>query len=231
MAGANQLSVIRWHGERAEAATIALDQLVIAGWTGRDRAAVDHHVKELAAIGVKPPASIPCFYRAGVDRLTTATALQFLGADSSGEVEFVMVSLPDGLWVGLGSDHTDRKVEAYSITVSKQMCAKPLAPQLWRFADVADHWDKLELRAWISERGTRTLYQEGTVAAVRAPADLFHHYTQSDALPPGTAMFGGTFAAIGGVRAAPEFHMQLHDPVRRRTIEHGYRIDTLPADG
>ena len=28
----------------------------------------------------------------------------------------------------LGSDHTDRKVEAYSVTVSKQMCDKPMAP-------------------------------------------------------------------------------------------------------
>ena len=57
------LSMIRWHGERAEAATIALDTLVIAGWTGRDRAAVDHHVRELAAIGVKPPATIPCVFQ------------------------------------------------------------------------------------------------------------------------------------------------------------------------
>jgi hypothetical protein len=225
------LSVIRWYGERAEAATIGLDELVIAGWTGRDRAAVDHHIKELAAIGVKPPASIPCFYRAAVDRLTTATALQFLGPDSSGEVEFVILSLSDGLWIGLGSDHTDRKVEAYSIPVSKQLCDKPLAPQLWRFEDVAAHWDRLELRAWITEDGRRTLYQEGTVANMRPPADLIRHYAQSDRLAPGTAMFGGTFAAIGGVRGAPEFHMQLADPVRGRAIEHSYRIQELPIDG
>ena len=32
------------------------------------------------------------------------------------------------IFVGLGSDHTDRKVEAYSVTVSKQMCDKPMAP-------------------------------------------------------------------------------------------------------
>ena len=29
------------------------------------------------------------------------------------------------IFVGLGSDHTDRKVETYSVTVSKQMCDKP----------------------------------------------------------------------------------------------------------
>ena len=31
------------------------------------------------------------------------------------------------IFVGCGSDHTDRKVEAYSVTVSKQMCDKPIA--------------------------------------------------------------------------------------------------------
>ena len=230
MAQTRQLSVIRWHGDRAEAASLALTDLVIAGWTGRDRAAVDHHVKELAAIGVKPPAAIPCFYRAAVDMLTTETDLQFLGGDSSGEVEFVLVSQPDGLWVGLGSDHTDRKVEAYSVPVSKQLCLKPLAPQLWRFEDVAAHWDKLELRAFIVEGGVRKLYQEGTVAQMRPPADLIHHYVQSAVLPPGIAMFGGTFAAIGGVRPAAEFHMELKDPVRGRAIAHGYRIHPLPVD-
>ena len=32
------------------------------------------------------------------------------------------------IFVGLGSDHTDRKVETYSVTVSKQMCDKVMAP-------------------------------------------------------------------------------------------------------
>ena len=29
--------------------------LIIAGWTGRDRAAVDHHIAEFAALGVPRP--------------------------------------------------------------------------------------------------------------------------------------------------------------------------------
>ena len=42
-------------------------------------------------------------------------------------------------------------------------------------------------------------------------------------------MFGGTFAVIGGLRPAQDFHMALHDPVRNRTIEHSYQITTLPV--
>jgi len=41
------------------------------------------------------------------------------------------------------------------VPVSKQLCVKPVAPQLWRVEDVADHWDKLELRSWITEGGKR----------------------------------------------------------------------------
>src|SRR5260221_13527255 len=99
-----------------------IDNLIIAGWTGRDRAEAEHHIAELAAIGVHPPATVPCFYRVGANLLTSAASIDVAGSHSSGEVEFVLVSLAGRLYVGVGSDHTDRKVESYGITVSKQMC-------------------------------------------------------------------------------------------------------------
>ena len=37
--------------------TAEIDELVIAGWTGRDVAALNHHIDELKAIGVPPPSS------------------------------------------------------------------------------------------------------------------------------------------------------------------------------
>ena len=105
------------HGEPA---TVVIQDLVIAGWTGRDAATVEHHIAELEAIGVARPRNVPCFYRVGANLLTTATTIDVTGTDGSGEVEFVLVSLPHGMYVGVGSDHTDRKVEAYGVTVSKQ---------------------------------------------------------------------------------------------------------------
>src|SRR5258708_28829629 len=41
---------------------------------------------------------------------------------------------------------TDREVETYGVTVSKQMCDKPLAPLFWPYDEVAPHWDRLMLR-------------------------------------------------------------------------------------
>jgi hypothetical protein len=68
------------------------------------------------------------------------------------------------LFVGLGSDHTDRQVETYGVTVAKQMCGKPLATTLWPLAEVESHWDQLILRSWLTEGVSRQLYQEGSVA-------------------------------------------------------------------
>lgn len=213
-----------------ESARIRIDDLVIAGWTGRDEEAIERHIAELEAIGVARPSTVPCFYRVAAGLLTTSDAIQASGADSSGEVEFVLYGTPEGMLVGAGSDHTDRKVETYSVTVSKQMCFKPVSRDVWRFADVADNWDALILRSWAVEKGERRLYQEGPVTAMRTPADLIgRHLNGADALPPGMAMFCGTLAVHGGIAAAERFEFEIEDPVRRRSIRHGYAIESLPV--
>ena len=53
-----------------------------------------------------------------------ATEIEVSGPDTSGEVEYVLVQRPDGLWVTVGSDHTDRKAETVGVSLSKQLCAK-----------------------------------------------------------------------------------------------------------
>ena len=184
---------------------------------------------------MKRPASTPIFYRVAAARITTATEIEASGDKSSGEVEFVLLQANGQLWVGVGSDHTDREVETYNVTVSKQMCDKPIAAELWPFDDAAAHWDKLVLRSYIREGGPeggkRVLYQEGAVAGMIAPLDLIERYTGSAALPEGTLMFCGTFAAKGGIRPAPRFDYELEDPVLGRKISSGYAIKTLPVLG
>lgn len=222
------LRFTRLAGAGMEEAEFAPRALVIAGLTGRDRVAVQHHLEELRAIGVKAPPAIPAFFRNGANLLTTASEIEVLGADSSGEVEFVLVGMADGLWVGVGSDHTDRRVEAYAIDVSKQLCPKVIAPVLWRFDDVAPHWDRLMLRAWIEEAGRLTPYQDGSAAALLPPEALISGWTGGAPLPEGTVMFGGTVAAIGGIRPSARFEFELEDPVLHRVIRGGYTVRTLP---
>ena len=207
---------------------VAIGTLVIAGWTGRNQEALEKHIRELEELGVARPKSTPIFYRVAASLLTTAEAIQVSGGNSSGEVETVVFSLADGLWVGLGADHTDRKAETFGVSLSKQMCAKPVAPDVWRFDDVRPHWDRLVLRSWAWIGGQRQPYQEGTVATMRPPEDLIARY---GGLGAGTAMFGGTLAVEGGIRAADTFEMELEDPVLRRSIRHRYSVAALPVEG
>ena len=223
----------RAHG--AELIAFAPDALIMAGWTGRDRAAVDHHMAELAALGVPGPSRIPMFYRLDPALLAgPVPEIQVLGEDTSGEVEVVLLSFPDGLWVGLGSDHTDRAMEAHGVALAKQLCRKPMASGLWRLEELILHWDRLVLRAHILEGGDRTLYMEAPLAAVRRPDDLIHAYAaelglaDQRELPVGTAMFCGAIGAIGGIRPAPRFEMELEDPVLGRTLTHAYDVRVLP---
>jgi len=202
---------------------VTIENLIVAGWTGRDKAEVEHHIAELAAIGVNPPTAVPCFYRVGANLLTNAAVIDVAGSHSSGEVEFVLVSLAGGLHVGVGSDHTDRKVEAYSVTVSKQMCPKPISRELWKFSDVEAHWDELRLRSWVTRHGTRELYQEGLVAKMLAPRDLMRHCLGTPGvLPVGTAMYCGTLTAIGQIAGGERFEVELEDPRSKRTLQHAY---------
>ena len=211
--------------------TLAIDQCVIAGWTGRDPVARDKHIAELEAIGIARPASTPIYYRVSARRLTTADRIEVSGGDSSGEVEFVLIGWQGRIFVGVGSDHTDRKVETYSVTVSKQMCDKPIAAELWELEDVIDHWDRMILRSFAWINGERVLYQEGTLDAMLPVSELIERGFGGKGLPDGCAMFGGTFGAKGGIRPASRFEYELEDPVRKRIIRHAYDVVKLPVLG
>jgi hypothetical protein len=204
--------------------------LVVAGWTGRDEAALNAHIREMAVLGVAPPARTPMFYRLSASLLTTGSRVDVIGRDSSGEAEFVLFHIEDQVWVGLGSDHTDRKAESMGITLANQLCPKPVAQELWAMADLASHWDELILRSYAITGGERSLYQEGSVSGLRHPRTLMELYGRTE-WRPGTVMFGGTMATIGGIRWADAFAMELEDPVRKRRIAHSYEIRALPIAG
>jgi hypothetical protein len=201
--------------------------LVVAGWTGRDEAALRHHIEELAAIGVPRPSSVPVFYRNATLNVTQTPRLQVLGPDTSGEAEPVVVAHGGRLWLTVGSDHTDRKAETMGIALSKQLCGKPVGGELWLLDDVAGHWDQIKLRAFAIIDGRRAPYQDGTLAGMRTPADLISRLGQP--LSSGSVMFCGTLAAVGGIRPASRFEMELEDPVLGRTLRHAYDIEVLPV--
>lgn len=208
-------------------------RFIVAGWTGRDKEAMEKHMTELEAIGIARPHSTPVFYRNSTSRLTTSDLLQTPGVGSSGEVEFVLFNIEGEFWVGVGSDHTDREVEAYNITVSKQMCDKPIASRLWRYDDLKANWDDLKITSHAVIDGERVTYQKGTVASMLSAEDLVTAFEEQTGTTfgPGDVMMGGTLGAIGGVRPAEVFEFELCDDKSGRRISHAYKIQTLPVEG
>ncbi len=205
---------------------VPVSVIVIAGWSGRDEAAVQEHIDELKEIGVAPPSQTPLYYRVGASLATQAGRIQVLGEGSSGEAEAVLIgSARHGMLVAVGSDHTDRDFEAQSVAVSKQMCPKPLGRDVWRCTDVAARWDRLRLESDMDGEP----YQRGTMAAVREPVELIADYFQGyKTVPPEFAMFLGTIPAIGGVRPGRRFSARLADDETGRMLSLDYETVTLP---
>lgn len=209
---------------------VDFNTLIVAGWAGRDIAAIEHHIEELAAIGVPRPSSVPLYYRIADNQLTQAARVQAVGGDSSGEVETFVFAAGGEMYVSIASDHTDRKLETVSVAMSKQVCVKPVASSAWRLADVADYWDELVIRSHIVENGVEVLYQEGPLSSLRTPQELIAGYTGgASVLPEGAGMTCGTVGAIGGIRPSAEFSMELYDPRRQRSLRHRYHVEILPV--
>lgn len=207
---------------------------VIAGWTGRDAEAIQHHIHELELLGVPAPSSVPLYYRASASMLTQSDMIEVLGPDSSGEAEPVLFYAEGEWWLTVGSDHTDRRVETYSVAVSKQMCPKPVGRVAWRWSDVAGHQDEIELRSRIFEGGKWIDYQKGTFASIRPLVTLRDGCYPDERPDVGSFVSCGTLGAIKneqgqGIRPAALMELEIHDPRTKRRIIHRYEVEMLPV--
>ena len=96
-------------------------RLLDAGYTGRNQEMVMRHVEELKSHGIAAPDKIPAFYPVPRELVTTDDEIEVLGAQTSDEVEVVFLFERGAVYIGVGSDHTDRELEKISIAKSKVM--------------------------------------------------------------------------------------------------------------
>lgn len=212
-------------GDRSHTIKLIAKAFTIAGWTGRNPQAVQYHIDELVAIGVAPPKQIPMFYRLACVLLTTEPVIEAVGTSSTGEAEFCLFNTDGQLYVSVGSDHTDRGLETHDVALSKQVCAKPLSCECWRFDEVENHWDQLILRSFATTDGIERLYQEGSVIELLHPQELLSRIRTP--FDHGNVLFGGTVPVKGIMNGAEFFRVELHDPVLGRTLACEYQIKVL----
>jgi hypothetical protein len=226
---ANALEMKIIAGSESRTVKFVPKRLVVAGWTGRDNEALQAHIDELGKLGVPAPTRTPTYMNLSAALLTTDDLIDIVGPESSGEVECVLFKYDTRLYVGVGSDHTDRAMEVHGIPASKQMCAKPVAPLIWRYEEVADHLDRLILRSWMTVNGVRRVYQEGALGDNRNIMDILQGIPADDGLElDGCCLFCGTFEAKGGIAYGERFEFEIEDPLLDRRINHSYRLRILP---
>jgi hypothetical protein len=221
-----QLAVDSRDGTRALSFTAK--RLVCCGWVGKDRAALQAHIDELAHLGVPPPTRVPIYMNLSTYLIATDEEVEVVSSTTSGEIEYVLLCHGRDVWVTVGSDQTDREMETKSIVASKQMCGKYIATRCWPYSEVSAHWDELVLQCSVTKDGQTNVYQESALAAILNPEELLRNVSQSvpDATD-GLVMFSGTIATKTGLIFGDAYDLTLRDPVLDRTIHAGYRVSIL----
>ena len=206
-----------------------VERLLNLGYTGRDEDAVQAHIDELAEEGIESPDEFPVPYPKPSHLLATGGTFEVLSDRTSGEAEFVLLPGEEETYVGVGSDHTDRDVEQQSITLAKGVCPNVMSDTVWRLSEVKDHWDRLELRSWVTDADERIRYQDASVTAILSPRELLAIAEDRMSQPvTNTAVFGGSVATeTDGFVCGERFEAELRDPVLDRTLRCEYGIDPI----
>lgn len=201
------------------------------GYAGRDQAAVTAHVAELSELGLPAPEVTPCIFQLPPERATTASTLVAVGPATYGEAEFALVRAGSQWYVCAASDHSDLEVERVSTARSKAMYQDVLSQRCWRLADVAPHWDQVELTCVRATADGEQVVQSGRLGELLSPSDLIAEYERRLGAPvaDGTVVLSGTIGGEprpGGTR----WSVALRDPELGRSIGVSYAVRELAEE-
>jgi len=206
-------------------------RMINAGYTGRDQEKVRKHIEELKKEGVPAPESTPTAYEMITQLVYFDQEIEVIGRKTSGEAEYVLLCSGDEVYVGVGSDHTDRELESVSIIKSKQVCPNLLSDRLWRLKEIRKEWDEILLRSWTkNEEDEKILYQESPLSAMMSPEDLmdFIKNRVDDKNLNGLVIFSGTIPMLTGEFVyGSYFEAELFSPRSKRKLNLSYQIQVL----
>lgn len=205
-------------------------RMVNGGYVGRNQGEVRHHIEELAKQGIPGPSSTPTLYPVSRRMLSQSSSIEVFGEETSGEAEFALLMQNEKqIYVGVGSDHTDRKLEIVDIAWSKNICPNVISKELWSFDDVLPHWDEIVLRSWVTKSGIRSLYQEAPLRSILPPRELIS-FVQSriQGKLDRTVIFSGTIGILKSELVFGEkFEVELDDPATGDRLSASYQITPL----
>jgi 2-keto-4-pentenoate hydratase/2-oxohepta-3-ene-1,7-dioic acid hydratase in catechol pathway len=190
---------------------VAVGRVLLAGFTGRRREAVEEHVRELAEAGVPTPDRTPALYETDGQSVRQTAVLVVSADNTSGEIEPVVIMAEGQLLLTIGSDHTDRDLERENIAAAKRACQKVIGPRCVPLSAISD-WDRCQLMSWLDDDSSA--YQCGTFADLMTFPDILAELRAGYGLElrDGDVLFLGTLPALGGIRPANRFRGRLSIP-------------------
>jgi hypothetical protein len=205
-------------------------RMVNAGYVGRNQVEVRKHIDELAKKGIPGPKTTPTLYPVICRMLVNDEEIEAYGNETCGEAEYVLLVKDDEtIFVGLGSDHTDRHLEETDIPRAKQICPNLISRKVWALSEVEDHWDEIEMESKMIKNGKEVLYQKGHLALIMDPRSLMRFISSKIAGPlNGTVIYSGTIGSLtGGFVFGERFLAGLFDPRLNRRIDLAYVVKPL----
>lgn len=185
------------------------------------------HQEEVADVGVRIAFDIPAprIYPMAVSSITTDVAIGVHSTTTSGEAEIVLVVQDGELFVGVGSDHTDRELERTSIIWSKQYSPSALGTRVWRWADIEARWGTLLLESTVDGE----LYQSSLASVFLAPPKILAILAERvTSLPDSYLVYCGTYTSIAKkIRFGDRWTATLRDPDAGDRIDVAYDVVNL----
>ena len=175
--------------------------------------------------------------------LTNEDVIEVQGPHTSGEIEFIVFTYLNQLFVSVGSDHNDRSIDQMwtpllgkiqDTAKTKQMVPAVVGRDAWPYDDVKEHWDDIVLKSMVSVSGNLVTYQEFALAELLG----IEHYINNHSWikDEGSFLLGGSGpillsassemytgqSNLEGIMFPTDFYFEMIDPVLDRTISHSY---------
>lgn len=205
---------------------INIDKLIVVGFAGRNIEKTMEHIRELEAEGIPCPKTVPVVYQCSKALLTTDDTIDVIADKTSGEVEYLILVRDGKYYIGLGSDHTDRALEAVSIHKSKQLCLKPYAQDFWPLDEIKDHFDEIKLVSSQVVNGGEIAYQSGVTSDL-LPLERILAEVEKELDTNNSLIYTGTVPLKDGFKYGEKFSCKLIDERLNREISLTYHVNVI----
>lgn len=219
-----KFNVVTKEGTRQE--EMELKGLLVVGFAGKDIEKTMEHIHELEAEGIKCPRKVPVLYQCEKQILTDKDEIEVIGHKTSGEVEYLILIKDNKIYIGVGSDHTDRDLEAISIHKSKQVCLKPYAKDFWDYDEIKDHFDDIKLVSTQVVDGKTVEYQSGVTGDL-LPMQRIIDEMKEEVDVNNCLIYTGTVPLLDGFKFGGQFSCKLVDEKLGREICLSYKVKVI----